>query len=146
MNSLDERQLGTHVQILGWLRIGSALLLAVVGIGLLMLLGGIGVFASTTSEDVIPFWVLGITGFLLAAFMVVLALPGFIAGVGLLKRKSWGRILTIIVAVFDLLNFPIGTAIAVYSFYVLFQNAADAYFTGSSPGRAIQEVPQGQAS
>jgi hypothetical protein len=64
--------------------------------------------------------------------MVVLALPALLAGIGLLRRKEWGRILALIVGVFDLLNFPIGTLIAVYSFYVLLQNSATPYFAGTT--------------
>jgi hypothetical protein len=70
-------------------------------------------------------------GLFVGGLMVVLALPGLIAGIGLLRRKEWGRILAIIVGVFDLLNFPIGTLIAVYSFYVLFQDAATPYFAAA---------------
>ena len=44
-------------------------------------------------------------------FMFVLALPSLLAGYGLLREKNWGRILTIIVSFFNLLNFPLGTAL-----------------------------------
>jgi hypothetical protein len=40
----------------------------------------------------------------------------------------WGRVLAIIVAVFGLINFPIGTAISIYALFVLLQNAAADYF------------------
>ncbi len=143
MNSLNKEQLGIHVQILGWLRILSAALLAVVGVGLLIFLGGMGVFAGAELGELIAFWVLGLTGVFVGGLMVVLALPGFIAGVGLLKHKGWGRILAIIVAAFDLINFPIGTAISVYSFYVLFQNSADGFFAGSPPSQTVATPTDG---
>ncbi|MEZ4769835.1 MAG: hypothetical protein R2844_15560 [Caldilineales bacterium] len=143
MNSLSEQQLDAHVKIVGWLRILSAVLVAVIGGGLLALLAGLGVFAGAASEEAIAFWVLSLTGVFVAGLMVVLAIPGFIAGIGLLKRKNWGRILAIIVAAFDLINFPIGTVIALYSFYVLFQHSADAYFRGSSSGTAVEPAPPG---
>ncbi len=59
-------------------------------------------------------------------------MPSLLAGIGLLRRKEWGRILALIAGVFDLFNFPIGTLIAVYSFYVLFQSSATAYFAGTT--------------
>jgi hypothetical protein len=50
----------------------------------------------------------------------------------LLRRKNWGRILAIIVGVLDLANFPIGTAIGIYSLWVLLQDGASAYFAPGS--------------
>ncbi len=72
--------------------------------------------------------ILSIIGTWVALFMAVLALPGLIAGYGLLKRRMWGRVLAIVVAFFGLINFPIGTAISVYALFVLLQGAATDYF------------------
>jgi hypothetical protein len=52
-------------------------------------------------------------------FLLILSLPKIIAGVGLMKRQEWGRILTLIVAFLSILNFPLGTALAIYSFVIL---------------------------
>ena len=41
------------------------------------------------------------------------------AGVGLLHYRSWGRVLAIVMSVFLLFKFPIGTAIGIYAFWVL---------------------------
>ncbi len=60
--------------------------------------------------------------------MALLALPGLLAGIGLLRRRNWGRIVAIIVSFLNLLNVPIGTAIGAYSLWVLFQDAATEYF------------------
>ena len=132
MNSIYEQDLHTHVQILGWLRIIGAALTAVIGLGLLMFLAGIGVFATWESGEAAPFWVLSMVSLFVGGLMVLLALPSLLAGIGLLRRKEWGRILALIVGVFDLFNFPIGTLIAAYSFYVLLQNSAAAYFAGTT--------------
>ncbi|MFZ2357919.1 MAG: hypothetical protein WA040_01110 [Anaerolineae bacterium] len=132
MNSINQQDLHTHVQILGWLRIASAALMLVIGASLLVLLAGVGVFSSFAAEDATPFWVLTLVALFVGGLMVVLALPSLLAGVGLLRRKEWGRILALIVGAFDLFNFPIGTLIAAYSFYVLLQNSASAYFAGTT--------------
>ncbi len=132
MNSINERDLHTHVQILGWLRIIGAVLMAVIGVMLLIFLAGIGLFAAADSNDATAFWVLSMIALFVGGLMVLLALPGLLAGIGLLRRKEWGRILALIVAVFDLFNFPIGTLIAAYSFYVLLQNSAATYFAGAA--------------
>jgi len=49
----------------------------------------------------------------------LLSIPGLIAGIGLFKRKEWARILTLIISIISLLNFPIGTAVGVYSIWAL---------------------------
>jgi hypothetical protein len=128
MNSINEQDLHMHVQILGWLRIIGAALTAVIGMLLLIFLAGIGVFSSAASGEAAPFWVLTMVAFFVGGLMVVLALPALLAGVGLLRRKEWGRILALIVGVFDLFNFPLGTLLAAYTFYVLLQNSATSYF------------------
>jgi hypothetical protein len=124
MNYLDERQIGQHIMIVGWLHIvGSAIFLAIAAF-VFALLTGIGV-ASGDAEAVT---VLSIVGTSVAAFLSLLALPGIAAGIGLLMRKSWGRVLAIVVGILNLINFPIGTLIGVYTLWVLFQNTASDYF------------------
>jgi hypothetical protein len=132
MNSINEQDLHMHVQILGWLRIAGAALMLVIGVFLLIFLAGLGVFSSAAAEDAAPFFVLTLVAIFVGGLMVVLALPSLLAGIGLLRRKEWGRILALIVGVFDLLNFPIGTLIAVYSFFVLLQSSAAPYFAGTT--------------
>ena len=53
--------------------------------------------------------------------LIVLSIPGIIAGIGLLKRKEWARILTLILSALDLFNFPLGTALGIYSIWALVQ-------------------------
>ena len=72
--------------------------------------------------------VLILVGTVTACIMVVLALPGLAAGIGLLKGKSWGRMLAMIVGLFHLFNFPLGTALGAYTLWVLLQGSAAAYF------------------
>ena len=67
------------------------------------------------------FTILGIIGIAGTMFFALLALPGLITGYGLLKRYSWARFLALIVAFFNLANFPVGSAIGVYTFVVLLQ-------------------------
>ena len=63
-----------------------------------------------------------------AVFLIVLSLPGIIAGIGLLQRRSWGRILAIIVAIFNLLNVPIGTVAGIYALWILMDERAHEFF------------------
>jgi hypothetical protein len=64
-------------------------------------------------------------------FFLVLALPQIIAGMGLMKHKEWGRILTLIVSFFHLVSVPLGTALGIYSFVILLKPETIRLF---SPG------------
>jgi hypothetical protein len=74
-------------------------------------------------------FVTGIVGTALASFFIILSVPTIIAGIGLLKRREWARILTIIIGILHLFGFPIGTAIGVYTLYVLLNDQAKPLFT-----------------
>ena len=58
----------------------------------------------------------------IAAIFGIMAIPSIIAGWGLSKRKSWARILVIILAILSLPNFPVGTAIGVYALVIMFND------------------------
>ena len=65
---------------------------------------------------------------LLAAIAVVLMVKsavGMAAGLGLLQRQDWGRILAIVLGVISLINIPFGTALGVYTLWVLLSPGAD---------------------
>ncbi|MFZ5519107.1 MAG: hypothetical protein ACOY90_20915 [Candidatus Zhuqueibacterota bacterium] len=74
---------------------------------------------------------------MIASFLVLTAIPGIIGGIGLLKRKSWARILILIVAAIDLLDFPLGTALSVYSFWVLLQDESAKIFSAENQKTVI---------
>ncbi|MGB3183169.1 MAG: hypothetical protein WBB45_17380 [Cyclobacteriaceae bacterium] len=58
------------------------------------------------------------TGIFISAYFLVLGLPGIIAGIGLLRYKNWARHMIIILSVLNLLNFPLGTILGIYSLWV----------------------------
>lgn len=70
-------------------------------------------------------------GFLRALFttlgILILAksAAGFLAGWGLLQRLPWARILTIVLAFFALINIPFGTALGIYTLWVLLPAGSD---------------------
>ncbi len=55
-------------------------------------------------------------------FIAILSLPEIIAGIGLLQKKEWARILTLAVAFFNLLSIPFGTALGIYSIIILLKD------------------------
>lgn len=129
MNQLNQDDMQQHVTVVGWLYIIGHVFFILIGGFVFVLLTSIGVFIQ--DPEATP--ILSIVGTWTALFLTVLALPGLIAGAGLLKRQMWGRVLAIIVAFFGLINFPIGTAISVYALFVLLQNAAGEYFAPRQP-------------
>lgn len=122
------RQIEQHVPILGWLYIISSVFFLLLGLFLFVLLGGLGIFAASGDPEG-PF-ILLLVGLFVGGIMAVVALPGLLAGWGLLRRKNWGRVLALIVAILNLFNFPLGTALGAYTLYVLLQNEATPYFQG----------------
>jgi hypothetical protein len=71
-------------------------------------------------------------GTVVASFLVLTAIPGFIGGLGLLKFHPWARILVLIVSVVDLMNIPFGTIVGVYSIWILIQDETQALFEGKN--------------
>ncbi len=62
---------------------------------------------------------------MLALFLLVKALAGFAAGWGLLERETWARPLTLILGFLSLLHIPLGTALGIYTIWVLMPAGAD---------------------
>jgi hypothetical protein len=56
---------------------------------------------------------------MIAVFIFVTAIAGILTGWGLLNREPWARTLAIIVAVVNLMEIPFGTALGIYTLWVL---------------------------
>jgi hypothetical protein len=82
--------------------------------------GFFGGFGSPRGLPFMPFapWMGG-----LATLIVVLtsigALLSLVTGISLLMRKSWGRVLAIVIAILSLIKIPFGTALGIYTLWVL---------------------------
>ena len=121
---MSKRDWGVHINVLGWIYIlGNALLLVIGLIGLIFL-SGIGLL----SGDATAVPVLTFIGGIGAVFFAVLAVPGLIAGYGLLTRAPWARVLTLVIGFLEFFNVPVGTAVAIYTYVVLLQADIDEYF------------------
>lgn len=76
---------------------------------------------------------------LLSAIAIVLlckAAAGIAAGLGLLQRQDWGRILAIVFGVVSLINIPFGTALGIYTLWVLVSPGADQEYAALARGSA----------
>ena len=71
-------------------------------------------------------------GVIIGIATLVLSLPNLLAGYGLLKRHSWARGLALVLGFLNLFQIPFGTALGVYTFWVLFKDEAPAHFTGTT--------------
>ena len=68
-----------------------------------------------------------VTGWML--LMLILMIPCVALGVGLLNLRPWTRSIGTIIAILELLNFPIGTALGIYALWILMSPEADQLFT-----------------
>jgi hypothetical protein len=110
-----EHKMKKHIELVAILHLVFSGIALVVAAFIFILLSGIGII----SHDAVAMGVLGTVGMIICIIITVLAIPGIIAGIGLLKMKSWARILAIVVGCLDLLDIPFGTALGVYTLWVL---------------------------
>ena len=62
----------------------------------------------------------------------------FVAGLGLLQYKAWARILAIILGIINLILFPIGTAVGIYTLIIMFNEETKALFSGEVTPASIE--------
>jgi hypothetical protein len=122
---IQEVAVETNVKILGWLYVVLGILGVLAGIAVLVILLGTGLIAN----DRTAFSVLAIVGVVVAAIVTIVSAPGIAAGFGLLAFRQWGRILALIVGFLNLFNFPLGTALGVYTFVSLLNPDAEILFS-----------------
>jgi len=129
-----EHDMNMHVNILGWLLVGSGILTAIGG---MIVLFASQVFrhlplqmAREMPVGVPPFvaWITSVVGLSIIAIAAATAA----SGVGLLQYRSWARVFATIMAVLLVFHFPIGTAVAVYAFWVLFSREGQEHFKSRS--------------
>ena len=116
--------MGWHVHLLGvlWLVLGVLTLLG--GLAVMIVAHVIFGPSGVATENGAPLFLrplLSIVGLLLLAKGVA----SFLAGIGLLQRQPWARVLTIVLAFISLLQVPLGTALGIYSLWVLLSSNAE---------------------
>ena len=122
----------THVKVVAvlYLFLSAFGLLAALAVSMAFGLAGGIVGANADAEGAaIALPIIGLTGTMLVVFLVLTSLPGLIAGVGMLKFRSWARILGIVVAILNLIHIPIGTAVGIYALWVLLNRETERLFS-----------------
>lgn len=120
--------MASHVKILGAIFIALSTISLFAALFLAMAVGTAGAIVGTAADPndaAVALPIIGIAGTALVAFLVIVSLPGLIAGIGLLKMRPWARIVGIVVAVLSLLNIPLGTIVGVYGLWVLFSRETE---------------------
>ena len=116
-------RLQSHLRTLGILWIAISAFRAIPSLGML-LFGRMGFLFMPWHARAFLLPVIGGIG----AFMTVACVAGIAAGWGLLDRRSWARSLAIVLGCLALIDFPFGTALGIYTLWVLFSAGADVEY------------------
>jgi hypothetical protein len=106
-----------HINVVAALQIGFAALGLFIAVLFFTFFHLLGDFVDDNEANL----VLGIIANVIMVATIIFSLPAILAGIGLFKRKEWARILTLIFSVINLISFPVGTAVGVYSIWALVQ-------------------------
>lgn len=120
-----------HINVVAALQIGLSIFTLLLVILAYTVFNVIGSFIDEPNGKMI----LSIIAKAIAAFLIFVSIPGLIAGLGLYRRKEWARILTLVISVIVLFNFPLGTAIGIYSIWALVQPETVAAFNKQESGQ-----------
>ena len=126
-----------HVRLLGILWLAMSAFNAIGG--LVLLIVGNAVFAHLNEMGVPPQVPRGFLTALVTTLGIIIlakATLGFLAGWGLMQRESWGRILGLVLAFISLFNIPFGTAIGVYTLWVLLPGPSQKEYDAIIAARA----------
>jgi len=108
-----------HVRLLGILWMAASALNVVAGLVLIAISNTL-----FRNHGIGPDWLRPFLTFI-GCLVLLKAAAGFLAGWGLLQYDTWGRLLALVVAFVALFNVPIGTALGIYTFWVLLPSQSD---------------------
>lgn len=112
-----------HLRTLAILWLIWAIIRLAPGIGLL--------FFSRFAIPFVPFNVRALIlplGSFLAAFFLIYAGAAFVTAWGLMEHRPWARILAIVLAILALIHIPLGTALGIYTLWVMWPPESEAAY------------------
>ena len=127
-----------HNKYLAYSNIAYGALMAL--LGLLMMVFFVGVLGTVPNGP--PLGMMLFFTLMITAIYGAMTIPSFIAAWALLKRKKWARTASIIAAVIAASNFPIGTAVTVYTFWFLFSDPGKGFFDQNNYNYALPPAQQ----
>lgn len=108
--------INTHIRVISVIDIILGALTALGGLILFFaLVAGSVSFAETSAANTIL-----VAGIFASLFLIAIGILGIIVGIKLADHESWARIVQIIFGIFQLFNFPLGTAFGIYSLWAMF--------------------------
>ncbi len=122
-----------HVTVLGILYIAFSTLGLLLAIIIFTAVVGGGLISGDSQAMAIT----AVVGPAVALFFVLLSAPGLIGGIYLLKHRPWSRILVLILGFINLIEIPIGTALGIYTIWVLFKDESVQLFTASAATQTL---------
>ena len=104
-----------HIRILGviYIAFGALGILA----ALLLFVGFTG--KGLLSENTETIRIVASASAAVAIFLILISTLAIIGGEGLLRRRSWARVLVIVLGCLYLISFPLGTAVGIYTLWAL---------------------------
>ena len=114
-----------HVQLLGILHIVYSGLICIPGV-IAIVIGKVflGWLIHFLPQNPPPGFVAPLVVFF-GWIILIRGAVGVAAGIGLLQRAPWARILALVMAFLSLLSFPFGTALGIYTIWVLLAAGAE---------------------
>jgi hypothetical protein len=118
-----------HIRIVAWVYIA----LGILGLLTALLTFGVLLGSGLISGDRDAIRILTVIAIFAGVLIMLVSVPGIIAGLGLLGFKPWARILGIVLALLNLPGFPIGTLLGIYTIWALLDSESSLLFGGSNP-------------
>ena len=118
-------RVASHVRLVGIFWIALSAFRLVPGLAVFVIAKPVTAF--------LPWGLRGIVGTVLplaGIVMLAAAAVGLAAGWGLLERQPWARILALVLAFLNLLDLPFGTALGVYTLWVLLPAESEREYLG----------------
>jgi hypothetical protein len=121
-----------HLQTLGilWFIYGAYRVMGgIVGAMFLMGMAHSGFWGNMGIHD-FPFGqaMMGTLGVFVAIYTFISAAVSFTVGYSLVNRKPWGRVLAMVMGILALIRIPLGTALGIYTLWVLGPSASAAEY------------------
>jgi hypothetical protein len=116
----------TNIKVLGWLYIILGILGVVGGLIALGIILTVGILVP--DQGALP--ILFAVGLFIGGVMALLSVPGIVVGIGLMRFRPWARVLALVLGVLNVVNFPLGTVLGIYTFASLLTPDAEWSFRG----------------
>lgn len=116
-----------HISLLGGLYITFSSITLIAAIIIFLAITGGGII----SGDELAIAITTTVASIIASLLVLISAPGIICGIGLLKQRPWSRIFALILGAINLINIPFGTALGIYTIWVLMKPQSEEIFKNS---------------